>query len=281
VIYLPENEPPPLQAPVVWRTLDGGQTWTTSQQLAISGGESYFVPENFFFINPLQGWLLVHVGAGMSHDYSNLYATSDGGITWQRLIDPYGMGLQSLHNTGIAFADSQFGWVTKDNLAVMPGTFLEQTNDGGLTWENIFLPTPPEVDWFKEMIQCETLSPTFPEPEVAVVLVNCHTFDDRIYNYVYRTTDRGETWQSLPLSTSAQSLVFINSEFGWALGRDIYQSTDGGLNWVKVKSVNWDGQFSFVDEITGWAVARADDAVALVFTQDGGQTWQQLTPTTQ
>jgi len=278
VIYLPENEPPPLQAPVIWRTLDGGQTWEPSTPLSISGGEAYFVPENFYFVDPLQGWLLVHVGAGMSHDYSNLYATSDGGLTWQKLIDPYGEGLQSLHNTGISFADSQFGWVTKDNLAVMPGTFLEQTSDGGLTWENNFLPTPPDVDWFKEVIECETLSPTFLQSKVALVLVNCHTFDEHIYNYIFRTMDRGETWKSLLLSTPAQSLVFINNQIGWALGRDLLKTTDGGISWVKIKAVNWDGQFSFIDEDTGWAVARADNAIALVFTQDGGQTWQQLMP---
>jgi len=278
VIYLPENEPPPPQAPVVWRTQDSGQTWEPSEPLAISGGEAYFVPENFFFIDPIQGWLLVHVGAGMSHDYSNLYATSDGGRTWQKLIDPYGGGIQSLHNTGFAFADPKFGWVTKDNLAVMPGTFLEQTSDGGLTWENIFLPTPPDIDWFKEMIQCATSFPTFLEPETGIVLVNCHNFEGQTFNYVYRTTDRGNTWQSTLLPTSTESLIFINPQIGLALGRDLYQSTDGGLSWVKIKTVNWDGQFSFVEEYTGWAVAHNGSAIALVVTQDGGKTWQQINP---
>jgi len=53
------------------------------------------------------------------------------------------------------------------------------------------------------------------------------------------------------------------------------------LSWVKIKTVNWDGQFSFVNQKFGWAVAIANDSIALVFTQDGGRTWQLIEPTIQ
>jgi photosystem II stability/assembly factor-like uncharacterized protein len=269
----------PINTPVVWRTSDGGRTWDPSDPLPLTGAESYFIPENFSFIDPSQGWLLVHIDAGMSHDYSSLYATSDGGKTWQKLIDPYREGLQSLYNTGMTFADSNFGWVAKDNLAVLPGAFIEQTRDGGLTWENVFLPTPADLDWFNEISQCATLDPTFLEVTRGIILINCHTFDEQTFAYTYLSSDMGQSWQSVTLPTPAHSLFFINSQVGWAFGRDLYQSTDGGLSWVKIKTVNWDGQFSFVDENTGWAVATAGEAIALVFTQDGGRTWQQIKPT--
>jgi photosystem II stability/assembly factor-like uncharacterized protein len=275
-IFLPRNAPPPIQTPIVWQTNDGGQTWNPSQPLPLTGAESFFIPENFSFINPMEGWLLVHVDAGMSHDYSYLFATYDGGVTWQRLIDPYGEGLQSLHNTSMAFADSQFGWVTKDNLGVLPGAFIEQSRDGGQTWEKIFLPAPPEIDWFSEVVQCATSAPTFPEPQMGLVLVNCRTFDEQTFTYTYRTLDQGNTWQFTQLPTPAESLIFLDTQFGWAFGRDFYQSTDGGLSWVRIKTVNWDGQFSFVDTQTGWAVAQSDTAFALVITQDGANTWQLL-----
>ena len=278
VIYLPQDQPPPIQAPVTWRTSDGGQTWEISEQLPISGAESYFIPEEFSFIDKNQGWLLVHIDAGMGHDYSNLFATSDGGITWQRLIDPYGEGLQSLHNTGLAFADPEFGWVTKDNLAVMPGAFIEQTRDGGHSWEDIFLPAPEELDWSNEISQCATSDPIFIEADEGIILVNCHTFEDKTFTYTFLSSDKGQSWRSAPIPTTVQSLFFINSQIGWAFGRDLYQSTDGGLSWVKIKTVNWDGQFSFVDEKSGWAVATAGEALALVFTHDGGKTWELINP---
>lgn len=278
VIYLEQNQHPPINAPAVWRTSDGGQHWEPGEHLSLTGGESFFEPEGFSFVDPFHGWLLVHIDAGMSHDYSNLYQTSDGGRTWQRMIDPYEGGLQSLHNTGLAFSDQKLGWVTKDNLAVLPGAFFEQTTDGGKTWENIFIPPPDKLDWFTEISQCATSNPTFPAFQKGILLINCRTFDDHTFTFTYLTSDQGKSWQSAPLPTTAESLFFVNEHIGWALGRDLYQSTDGGLSWVSIKTVNWDGQFSFVDEKTGWAVAVSDDKTALVFTQNSGQTWQLIQP---
>ena len=42
--------------------------------------------------------------------------------------------------------------------------------------------------------------------------------------------------------------------------------------------VTWDGQFSFVDPDFGWAVARAEEELALVLSDDRGQTWQMIEP---
>jgi hypothetical protein len=171
------------------------------------------------------------------------------------------------------------GWVTKDNLGILPGAFLEQTTDGGLSWKDFFLPTPDEFDWFNEISQCATSNPIFFESVNAIVLVNCRTFDEQAFTYSYNLSIKNEAWQAVSLPTSVESLFFLDRDNGWALGRDLYQSTDGGLSWVRIKTVNWDGQFSFVDTKTGWAVATNEDAVALVFTQDSGKTWQQITPT--
>jgi photosystem II stability/assembly factor-like uncharacterized protein len=278
-IFNVQHQPPAINHPVVWHTTDAGKTWQISEELPITGNESFFIPENFSFIDPDNGWLLVHIDAGMSHDFSYLFSTSDGGITWQRLIDPYKEGLQSLHNTGLSFSDTNLGWVTKDNLGILPGAFLEQTRDSGHTWEDIFLPAPDEFDWFNELSQCETSQPHFFEPPKAVLLVNCRTFDEQTFTYTYNFSIENESWQAVSLPTSVESLFFLDSEIGWALGRDLYQSTDGGLSWVRIKTVNWDGQFSFINAKSGWAVATNEGAVALVSTQDGGRTWQQITPT--
>jgi len=278
-IFSAQPQPTAISAPVVWHTSNAGQTWQASEGLPVTGEESFFIPENFSFIDPDTGWLLVHIDAGMSHDYSSLFSTTDGGKTWQRIIDPFKEGLQSLQNTGLGFADSNLGWVTKDNLGILPGAFLEQTTDGGLSWEDIFLPAPDEFDWFNEISQCATSNPIFFESAKAVVLVNCRTFNEQAFTYAYTFSIEDEAWQAVSLPTSVESLFFLDRDNGWALGRDLYQSTDGGLSWVRIKTVNWDGQFSFVDTKTGWAVATNEDAVALVFTQDSGKTWQQITPT--
>ncbi len=278
-LYAPQSGPSPTEAPVIWHTADGGNTWQASAPLPTTGNEDWFTPEAFAFVDEQTGWLLVHVGAGMSHDYSELFATTNGGTAWIRIADPHGSGLQSLHNTGIAFADPQFGWVTKDNLGVMPGAFLEQTTDGGAAWEDIFLPPPPDFNWTSNLSQCAVQSPVFPAPQTGLVIVNCRTSDENPpRTWVYRTINRGAdwTWQELP--TSASSLLFLGSDNGWAFGRDLYRTSDGGRSWTQFKTVTWDGQFSFVDALYGWAVARKDVRIALVNTADGGKTWQIIEP---
>lgn len=285
-LFTPQYGPPSRDANFqIWYTHDAGNTWQQSEPLQLTGLEEYFIPEAFAFTGRYHGWLLVHIGAGMSHDYSHLYATKNGGRTWKRVIDPYGDGLQSLRNTGIAFADNYFGWVSKDNLGIMPGAYVEQTQNGGLSWENNFLPAPEEHDWFNEISQCQTSSPTFTSPHNAALIVKCRIHDENTVDYrawsltyIYTTQDRGKTWEHSLLPTPVDHLVFNNVDSSLALGRDIYQSTDGGLSWVEQKSVHWDGQFSFVDDQLGWAVARNDDEIALVKTSNGGQTWQIVEP---
>jgi photosystem II stability/assembly factor-like uncharacterized protein len=280
VIYAPQRTPPPISPPVIWRTTDGGLSWKPSPPLDLGGMEDFFTPEGFAAQGVENGWLLVHVGAGMSHDYSFLFATCDGGSTWERIVDPYGIGIQSLHNTGLAFADESFGWVTKDNLGIKPGAFFEQTIDGGATWEQVFLPAPPELDWFNETSLCKTSSPNFTVDRIGALIVKCRLPEDIqkgtswSLTYIYTTSDRGETWEFVRLPSPVERLVFLDKDIGWALGRDHYQTTDGGVTWEMGKTVNWDGEFSFIDQQNGWAVVRNEDQIALVVTDDGGDSWQ-------
>ncbi|MEJ2301832.1 MAG: hypothetical protein P8Y14_09930, partial [Anaerolineales bacterium] len=126
-------------------------------------------------------------------------------------------------------------------------------------------------------IGCGTYDPIFVAPNNIILNLRCDNFESSTTDYyAYRTTDGGEIWSvdSFP----GDSLLFINSEVGWGLGRDIYQTTDGGQTWNKVASVNWDGQFHFVTEQLGWAVARADGQIALVKTENAGRRWQELKP---
>lgn len=285
VIYA-GNEPPPVGPKLVWKTTNSGQEWQPSNPLPLTGQEPFFEPEEFSFVNQNQGWLLVHVDAGMSHDYSHLYHTADGGLSWERIVDPYRDVLQGLENTGMAFASESFGWVTKNNLGVLPGTFLEQTTDGGRQWENIFLPPPQDFNWEEEPAPCKTFQPVFTSPQTGLVLVQCRVFNQNsgesnqqnTVNYVYATSDRGESWQYNKLPSPVNDLEFVDLQTGFAAGMNIFQTTNGGQDWELIKTVTWQGQLSFVNQNVGWAVARKGEDSALVKSLNGGNTWQLIEP---
>ena len=267
--------------PTVWRTGDGGQSWEPSLSLHLASLLAEFYDPAFMqFIDPENGWLLVNIGAGMSHVFMALFKTADGGITWDRLIDPATDDLQLCTKTGMDFVDAEFGWVTRDCQGVVEGVQIDWTSDGGLTWQAQSLPSPTSAkDLFDSPTLCGAHSPTLISRESGAVVVRCivgFAPDLRTASFLYTTLDGGETWTSNPFP--GDSLAFIDADLGWGLGRDVYMTEDGGQTWVHVKAVSWDGQFSFIDDQLGWAVARLGDETALVKTVDGGLTWAQLTP---
>jgi photosystem II stability/assembly factor-like uncharacterized protein len=272
---------------VVWRTQDGGQTWQSSLPLDLEGLNEAYLPSDLVFADAQNGWLLVHVGAGMSHDYVSLFRTQDGGQTWSRLLDPYGGSeIQVCQKDSLVFPTAHNGWLTGSCGGVMAGAFLYQTDDGGLTWQPVSLPAPTEApDLLSESNSgyCGTQSPVFSSPLEAKLILRCVDFSTDLNVtrfYLYATTDGGVSW--VPSYSPTGMLAFVTGDAGWALSRDLFSTTDGGQTWTKVKTVNWDGQFSFVSEALGWAVARVEtDAgtlMAFVQTTNGGKTWTEISP---
>ena len=272
----------PEQIPVVWRTADGGETWRAARLPATS--EADFFSPSFFATDGMNGWLLVTVGAGMQHAYSDLYATADGGETWEKIADPFSAeasDLMLLPHTGMAFKGAT-GWVTKDN-GVMDGVALVTTNDGGATWT---MPLPPNPT--SSSVMCSTYAPTLLATDRGYYLTTCWDYQTDEQLAYFTRVDAGQT-SYVPLPSVVDELIFFSPQRGLALGCrdwglpeplrcDILATEDGGETWARVKSVNWDGQFSFVDELNGWAIARDGEEIALVATDDGGRTWRLLEP---
>src|SRR5919108_2171623 len=86
--------------PVLYRTGDGGRTWTSTPAL----GEST-TALSWSFIDEDHGWLLADTGKRLP---ASLYRTDDGGWTWTELGSPVARGDDAF---GVHFSYLTTGWL--------------------------------------------------------------------------------------------------------------------------------------------------------------------------
>jgi photosystem II stability/assembly factor-like uncharacterized protein len=283
VIYSTGNGVPVPNSPVVWHTNDGGVSWTASQPLDVTDLNEFFVPGSLQFVAGENGWLLVHVGVGMMHDYVAIYRSTDGGMRWTRIIDPnIDGGIQSCSKTAMLFTDATHGWLTGDCHGVKAGALLYKTSDAGSSWQEVNLPEPssyPGIFSNEAQVACGTYDPFFFGNDLGHLSVNCQDYQGTQITYtyfIYSTQDGGNTWTSNQYP--GEALYFFSADTGWALAAKIQLTTDGGKTWTPISDVTWTAQMDFISEQIGWAVATADNQVALVYSNDGGRRWSVIKP---
>ncbi len=282
VTYFINGGNPVISNPVVWRTADGGLSWTASQPLDVTGLSEIYVPEVMQFVAGENGWLLAHVGVGMNHDYIVIYHTPDGGETWTRIIDPYiDGGVQSCSKNDMVFTDATHGWLTGDCNGVKAGVLLFKTTDAGSTWQAVTLPDPTgTTGLFENMdMACGSYEPFFFGNDLGHLSVRCVNYSSaQVQNdyYIYTTQNGGGTWSGIPYPGDA--LYFFSADTGWAPSFILRQTTDGGQSWTALTDITWTPQLDFVSEQIGWAVATAGNKVALVYTDNGGLRWSIIIP---
>jgi hypothetical protein len=269
---------------VVWSTFNGGESWIASPPLMHEAyGDATWA--ELAAVDDATGWMMVrgvYVGAGI-HYAAQLFQTVDG-IAWI----PIPNGDVGVDYTGMVFADEENGWLTWQTTGAYAAAPPEvaRTTDGGYTWEVMELPPPDDApDLFADYEYCEPYSPNLLSASSIRLLVACYGFSgpsNDTLRFIYRSDDAGDSWTIYPVpempNSTASTLIFTDEENSLLLGRDLLQSSDGGETWDLVKTVYWDGQFSFVDERNGWAIARNQEEIALVQTEDGGRTWSRLDP---
>jgi photosystem II stability/assembly factor-like uncharacterized protein len=287
---------------VIFRTADGGQTWSQGK-VPLSGVVNSTAVLGF--INATHGWLVTDSG-GQALDKSNtstvnqplsraIYATVDGGANWSRLVsaqegDGSTLGTLGLgcSMTGLTFVSPDRGWLTWDCSRGIGSPRSQQptssmvavTRDGGRSWQPVDLPSFPAGSGYI----CSAYQPVFTSSQ-GVLPVDCGGIGQAGWSAVYATSDGGRSWTFRKLPFWSQQLDFVDARTGWTFasaGLDLYRTTDGGSNWTVVKRFaseqKADG-LMFLDSKTGFVLTsryapdRNSGYSTMWKTTDGGQTW--------
>lgn len=115
----------------LWRTLDGGATWTLwPLALELPAGQG-LSGAYLHFVDGQTGWIAGRLASSANFSLGALWATTDGGQSWQARTLPVG--------APVTFADAQTGWTIGGPARPQ----LYATYDGGHSWQAVEEGTQP------------------------------------------------------------------------------------------------------------------------------------------
>jgi photosystem II stability/assembly factor-like uncharacterized protein len=292
---------------VLWRTADGGDTWTRLTARAPGGSsDGTIVPGMLGFYDASLGlW-------GRPYPVKQTFLrTVDAGTHWKNSSVKVN-GLLS----DFAFASRRVVWACDYFGSAQSGGSIYKSTDGGATWRvSKRAGGPTASDGFGAFRAIS--SPTTARCYVAAVgrrLGGLWLTSDGGGHWtrrgvpggsawgvsfsipgtgwiaaskgLYKTTDDGRSW-SKRLSVTGMNgwtMCFVDAQHGWVGGESgvVWRTADGGKSWDRIDT-GTDAtllEFAFVDAMHGWAKGTAGDFPdnwdVLLRTTDGGDTWKEL-----
>lgn len=277
-------------------THDGGKSW---QSVALDIDSLIYTPAyQIDFIDASHGWLAIDIDHGFGRFQVALMRTSDGGKTWQKILDttldPSGLPTSDIKN--FSFTSQQDGWMSGPEED--PSVRLYATHDGGVTWAPAQIPsvTIPDTTY------TQSYGPFFNDNgrQGTVTAVSGVATSNSTYLTTFQTSDSGKTWKQVGDSLVSgdtvgfRQVAFTNASNGWVMGLNVkgqpllVHTTDGGQHWSAFLPspsglhpfTEVVMQLSFLNNRDGLVIDKTDDNTWTLFqTHDGGADWQVVNPT--
>ena len=276
-IHLPSFENYP-NSGFLYRTADGGLTWTVSN--------TPFSRVRIKFLDPANGWALADLGVGAGSNAVAVYQTLDGGNEWQQkfINDPNNanasdsLPLGGL-KYGIASPNMDSAWIY--GIVYSPGSaYLYRTDNTGYLWNPVSIPLPTGADESELTIE----QVRFFTPNNAFLAMRLTS--DSVNLAVYTSGDDGSTWSLTPtLIPNGGTADFLSAEEAVIYnGSQFYVTRDAARTWSIVPpDIDFSDTFlamDFVDPSTGWLITvdPTTNHRSLYKTGDGGATWFPVVP---
>ena len=276
-MQLPDNENFP-NSGLLYRTNDGGITWT-SNKVPFSSGD-------LTFLDPNNGWVMAGLGVAAGSMGVSVFQTTDGGGTWEQNYtnDPNlsnagdSLPLGGLKN-GLTPLNMQTAWVY--GVIYAPGTaYLYRTDDAGANWKEVTLPLPEGTENAELSVEKITLiAPNFG-------FLTMRITSDNTNLAVYVSDDSGDRWLLMPtLIPNGGSADFLSANEAVTYnGEQFYVTRDAARTWTIIPpDIKFGDTFAgmdFVNALSGWVITLdpTNNHRSLYRTSDGGATWSPVVP---
>jgi photosystem II stability/assembly factor-like uncharacterized protein len=225
----------------VYKTKDGGKNW---QNVYTPSGGYSFIQVKFW--NDSIGYAY--------QDLGDLIKTTNGGVTWSVSLHHPSGNLESIFfiNSQTAFAGGEDG-------------SMYRTDDGGNSWQ-----------------YSNTNQTGYGQTIYSIYFINQNNgFIVGHRGKILKTTNGGTSWQAYaPSYIEMRGLSFPTPSIGYAASwYNLYKTTNSGQTWVSLPFSLSDHNdrfqyLRFFNKDTG--IALADDPVQLYKTYNGGQSWQSI-----
>lgn len=239
----PNGPPPPPseQDAIHLISSDGGQSWTT--EIIYSAHTLNSITEKKDTIFYIAGYTAENIGTVLCYNYltDNWYNSSSNGTIYEF------RSLKRISEDRMAVISTQAHATGKK------GIYIKRENSDN--WENTL-----EADGINSV---HFLSATD-----GVCVGN--------FGRIFRTTDGGETWHSIPSPTQTDLLdVNFNGTYGYAVGMlgRIIESTNRGVDWTELTNVPSQQTLRAIEMTDNNTILTVGSNGTILKSTNGGDTW--------